>query len=284
MTDQTQLDYHRSPFEDVFTQLILGGKLVSPRGQLVLELENFSYRLPPYVRFSNFKVRNLNIDYIRKEFLWYLRGDKFDQSILECASLWKGLVNSDGSINSNYGQYIFGNLNQYDVVVKTLQDDKDSRRASIMILSESHLKMKTIDVPCTYSMNFRIRDNKLNMSVHMRSQDAIFGLGNDAPAFSFVHEMLLNSLVPAYPDLVMGDYYHTADSFHVYERHFKMLEELTGFTHNTIPDVYPATSPYELVDCPRISGPDEVDFLRAGKFVDIPEEFKFTHWLVDYQK
>lgn len=269
----------------IFRRLSDNGMFVSPRGQLVLEIENFSYTLPPFVRFCNFECRKLNLDYVKKEFLWYLKGDRFDKSILDSASMWKNLVNEDGSINSNYGQYVFGERKQFDDAKKFLEDDRDSRRASIVILSGEHLRMVTKDVPCTYSLNFRIRNNRLNMSVHMRSQDAIFGMGNDAPAFSFIHEMMVCALREKYPELEYGDYFHIADSFHVYERHFEMLTKLTGKGIG-VTEVTPLneTSPYTEVQCPRISGPEEVKYLRACKFDNVPDEFAFTKWLLDFSK
>jgi thymidylate synthase len=222
------------------------------------------------VRFQNFQCRKFNVNYVKKEIAWYLRGDKFDKSICDHAKLWRDIVNEDGSINSNYGQYIFfGKDNQFDNVVKILSSDKDSRRASIVILNSSHLLSNTKDVPCTCSLNFRIRNDVLNMSVHMRSQDAIFGMGNDAPAFSVIHEMVLNALRRTYPSLAYGNYFHIADSFHVYERHFNMLEQIQD------------GNKYQRIICPEISGPDEVDFLRKCDYSEIPEQFEFTKWLTE---
>lgn len=254
-------------FSRIFFDLEEKGIEVSPRGQLIKEIENYKYELPPYVRFCNFKDRKLSISYLKKEFLWYLKGDKFDTSIAEHAKMWKSIINEDGSINSNYGQYFFGEEKQFDVVVETLKKDKDSRRAAIVLLNKYHLNSKTNDVPCTYALSFRIRDNKLNMTVHMRSQDSIFGMGNDAPAFSFIHEMTLNALREFYPDLRYGIYTHFADSFHVYEKHFKMMEDMIN-------------GEYDEVDCPPISGPEEVKFLRALDFKSVPENYLFTKWLI----
>ncbi len=253
-------------FRNIFIDVSKKGKLVQPRGQKVLEIENYSYELSPYVRFQNFKSRNLKLSYIKSEFLWYLKGDKYDTSIVEKAKMWKELVNSDGSINSNYGAYIFTN-GQFDSVVKTLLDDKDSRRGSIMILSDSHLLSETKDVPCTYALNFRIRDDKLNMTVRMRSQDCVFGMANDAPAFSFIQEMMLNVLKQKYTDLVCGNYHHSADSFHVYERHFEMMEKIASGDE------------YVDVECPKMSGNDEVSFIRNKDFSIIPENYAFARWL-----
>jgi hypothetical protein len=119
-------------------------------------------------------------------------------------------------------------------------------------------------------------------------------MGNDAPCFSFIHEMLLNALREYFPSLEYGTYHHSADSFHVYERHFEMMEKIAF------------TSPYVSIECPRISGPDEVRYLRgvgwaelsAQKYSiesekrpvllcdevgnEISEEFQFTRWLTSF--
>src|ERR1039458_3753264 len=265
------MESEAAQWRQIYRRLKSEGKLCAPRGLQILEVENFSYSLAPYVRFPNFEARHLNLDYIREEFQWYLGGDPYDLGILQHASIWRNLV-LRGRLNSNYGLYVFrkGGL---EWAATELAHDKDSRRACITILDDTHLKAETLDVPCTAYMNFRIRNNKLNMSVHMRSQDAIYGMTNDAPAFSFVHEMLYVTLRDTcYADLQMGDYHHTADSFHVYARHFKMLDELCK-----------DGAEFTTIEVPRISGAQEVDYLRSCSWMtDVPpREFDFTHWLTD---
>jgi thymidylate synthase len=264
---------HEESFRKIYKDVYEKGIEVYPRGTKCVEICNYNYTLPPYVRFANFKSRKLSLSYIKKEFMWYLRGDKYDTSICEHASLWKSLINRDGSINSNYGQYIFGTMNQFDNCVDILAVDKDTRRASMMILGAHHLLTKTKDYPCTYCINFRIRNNKLDMTVRMRSQDAIYGMGNDAPTFSFIHEMmyvLLKDRYLFYNDLEYGNYYHSCDSFHVYDKHYEML--------NTIAN---KNDEYTVVDCPKISCAAEVEMLRSCDYSNVPENFKFIKWLIE---
>ena len=90
-------------FRNIYRQLWLEGTETSPRGQLVKEIENFHVDIPPYARFTNFEARKLNINYIKEELKWYLRGNKSDLSIVTHAKLWKSLVRPDGTIYSNYG-------------------------------------------------------------------------------------------------------------------------------------------------------------------------------------
>lgn len=277
------MQVNESEFLDVMFDLAENGAEFSPRGQRTLEIENYSYILSPYVRFPSFTVRKLQLGYIKQEFLWYLRGDRFDLSILEHAKIWQGLIQPDGGLNSNYGQYIFNpKCNQFQRVIDILKEDKDSRRATISILQAEHTLTPTTDQPCTYSIRFSIRDDKLSMTVRMRSQDAIFGMGNDAPCFSFIHEMVHIALTEFYPNLVLGVYNHSADSFHVYERHFKMLSTITGKDVLTGVDV-PQDASLLDVQCPKISSPAEVKFLinnRDYNVQTVPAEFLFAKWLL----
>lgn len=255
-------------FRQIYKALYDKGKFYAPRQLPIIEAENFSFVLQPYERFASFVSRKLNLSYIKKEFLWYLKGDRFDLSICEHAKIWTNCI-ENGAINSNYGQYIFGIQRQFDSVITILKKDKDSRRASIVILTKEHVGFDVKDEPCTYSINFRIRHDKLNMSVHMRSQDAIFGLGNDIPTFSFVHEMVYETLKETYPSLTLGEYHHIADSFHIYERHFEMLDDIIR------------GDKYIQIEVPKIDGKKEVDFLRAGDFTNVPDNYLFTKWILN---
>ncbi len=257
-----------SVFRGIYRRLYFEGKDCSPKGLRTKEIENFTCVIPPYVRFVNFDVRNLNISYIKREFLWYLKGDKFDLSIINYAKMWKDLVEKNGEIYSNYGQYIF-NLKQFDNAANILLNDKDSRRAAMVILQPYHLLDKEAkEIPCTYSLSFRIRNNYINMSVNMRSQDAWIGFGSDIPCFSFIHEMMFLILKEKYTEIKYGKYFHNVDSFHIYEKHF---EKMNSIVKNK--------SSYKKVFCPKISGADEVRFLLNGDFSVIPEEFRFARWL-----
>jgi thymidylate synthase len=263
-------------FRKIFADL-KHGEICHPRGMKVLELEHYTYAIPPGVRFMSFPSRKFNLQYLKTEFLWYLKGDLYDTSIGDHAKIWRSIVHPKGFLNSNYGHYVFQE-GGWLWVVEELQRDKDSRRASITILNRGHLDSEQLDVPCTYALNFRIRNNRLNMSVHMRSQDCIFGMGNDLPCFSIIYEMIYVYLRDKhYPDLQLGVYWHTADSFHVYERHFEML-------HSLLLD-----ADYEDIDCPPISSAAEVDFLiNTLPYVEDKKlltqqhpDFKFTGWLVN---
>ena len=230
-----------------------------PRGLLIKELENFSYTFPPYCRWMNFEARKLSLKYIKAELRWYLHGDPTDLSIARYAKLWETIADHSGKVNSNYGHYIFRRA-QFEWIISELRSDPDSRRASMVILQPEHLVPNNKDVPCTYGMNLRIREGKLNCSVHMRSQDAIWGLGNDLPFFSVVQELAATLLL-----VPMGNLHLAVDSFHVYEKHFDMINQIVSHGSRWSP-----------VECPRIHS-----ILEANRLIcENPDmKYLFTQWL-----
>ncbi len=212
--------YQDSKFRQIYIDLYMTGRERSPRGMLTKELENYHVEFWPEHQFINFQARKLNVGYIKTEFKWYLNGNKRDLSICDHAKIWQGCV-KDGEIQSNYGWYLFEQQGLHSIVYE-LQEDPDSRRAIVNIFNQrDHLVQGAKDVPCTCTIGFRIRDGKLNMTVHMRSQDAVYGVGNELPFFNLGWELVAICL-----DVPRGVYHHFVESFHVYERHFKMVEEI----------------------------------------------------------
>lgn len=255
-----------SSFNSIFRKILKEGKIVSPRGQKTLELQNETCHFFPYERFANFPSRKLSLNYIRKELCWYLKGDPKDLSIAVRAKLWYDMV-TNGALNSNYGKYIFVDK-QIDYVVECLSRDKDSRRALINIMGKEHLFLENKDVPCTVSLGFTIRNLELRCCVHMRSTDAIYGMSNDIPFFSFIHECVYVYLQAKelWP-LKMGSLTLFSESLHVYQKHWDMLKALVKEKN-------------ENVICPLLSGPQEIDKLRSLDF-SLNPHMPFTTWLMD---
>lgn len=236
------------------------GALTSPRGQKVLEIEDYIIDLDPYERFTSFQARKMSLSYLATEWHWYLTGDPFDDIVADKAQMWKDIQQPDGSFFSNYGQYWFGHQQGVKWVIDELRRDPMSRRAVIPMLNKSHLFKRNKDVVCTESISFRIREGKLNMSVNMRSNDAVWGMTNDVACFSFLHELVAGLIgVP------VGRYRHKADSLHIYERHFEMVQRI----------IDQGEEGHYTIDCPRMDSMDvNFQYTGAGR----PGEF--VHWMV----
>lgn len=205
---------------------------------VVLEIENPNDSL--YIndrRSSQFK-------YIAAEFMWYFLGRNDVDYISKHASFWKAIQNGDGTANSAYGKLIFNNKNkfgvtQYQWAIDSLIKDPDSRQAIMHFNSENHQYSDNKDFVCTIYSIFHIRDNKLNFTVKMRSNDAILGLPTDVAFFTMLQKQALLHLREKYPNLELGTYSHHIDSFHIYERHFNLVSEMLNFEFipSTLPEL-----------------------------------------------
>lgn len=208
---------------------------------------------------TSFKARNLNLNYCKKEWLWYLGADPKDDSIQEHAKLWEKLRQDDGSFFSNYGQYMFGDphLNkesQFFYVINELARDRNSRRASIVLLKQEHLFKENVDTVCTYAVNFTIQGDLLHMTVMMRSNDVIFGFTNDAFCFWQLYEFAYAILRSKYERLQRGTYTHFVNSMHVYEKHYKMIANICADT---------TMGGYDRIDVPRPTLDEAVALIKT---------------------
>ena len=253
-------------FKNIFIDLFNNGFIVKSRIGKTIEIINKHIIFLPYQRFCNFDCRKLSIKYIKEEIKWYLSADNSNKSILKHAKIWRDIAKK-GKINSNYGEYIFKRNSigiPIDYVVSTLKNDINSRRSIINLNFPRHNYMSNPDVPCTMYLSFLIRNNRLLLSVQMRSQDAIFGLCNDLPFFSIIQEMVFNLLLDKYKNLKMGELSIFVNSFHLYERHFDMMKNIVNSKINN----------FNLIAIPKMI-PEEVKKLKNN----IYDDYDFTNWL-----
>ena len=168
------------------------------------------YILNPKNNIINNKERKFNKDYAEFEWQWYLSGNKNAIEISKKAKIWLKCMDKYGEVNSNYG-YQWNKGKQIDYVIKELRNNKNSRRASISIYDAKNRDNFENDTPCTYAINFNIIDNKLNMSVMMRSNDLWFGFCNDQYCFSKLQQLIGKKL-----NMQIGTYYHFTNNLHLY--------------------------------------------------------------------
>jgi thymidylate synthase len=118
-------------------------------------------------------------------------------------------------------------VNQLPIIIERLREDPDTRQAVITLWDpefDAHGGKK--DHPCTSLFNFRIRDGKLNMSTFMRSNDAIHGWTFDLIQFSMLMQSMAYEL-----GVDVGTYSHHVGSFHIYEPHWGVAQEIIDNAH-----------------------------------------------------
>lgn len=215
----------------------------SPRGFKIKEVMNLKIEITnPYNNLFFNDVKSSARKYIVPELKWYLSGDLSSSYISQYAKLWDHIKDENGNVCSNYGNLIwYKNINnhkwsnvqseskkmtQWQWALNSLLNDKDSRQAIIRFNSDNHQLETNKDFVCTMYGIFHIRDNKLNFSISMRSSDAIYGFANDYPFFSIIHQQMLLNLKDKYKDLKMGTFTYFGNSFHIYEKHFELVEKM----------------------------------------------------------
>lgn len=216
----------------------------APRGLPVREVIDYSFTITNPTSESIVTLdeeRNKIIaDYTAKETELYDSCSNKVEDFAKASKFWNQLANPDGTVNSAYGYLIWGlashgNMNYEGVFrspwtwcLESLQKDKDSRQAILRFSLPEHAWMGNKDFVCTMYGNFLIRDDKLYLSMFMRSNDLMKGLVYDLSWFISLMDQMIEDLKPTYPNLTKGSYTHTSNSMHIYEKDEKTILKMLG--------------------------------------------------------
>jgi thymidylate synthase len=113
--------------------------------------------------------------------------------------------------------YEFG-FDQLEAAYNALKNNPDTRQVVIQYYKSDidfptfEGRPRSSDIPCNVVSIIKIRDNKLDWTQIMRSNDVIRGLPYNIVQFSTLHELLAGWL-----EVELGNYTHFADSLHLYK-------------------------------------------------------------------
>lgn len=203
-----------------------------PRGLEVRECLNVALCIKdPCKNLFKYEDKSLTLltGYVKKEMCLYLLGSDKASDFTKASAFWDKIKTKNNTINSAYGNLIFNpslkdGRSQFDWAFDSLKNDKDSRQSFMRFNNTSHQYDGNKDVPCTFTMSFHIRNNKLHASVYMRSNDIIKGTTYDIPSFILFQQLMFLRLKEVYPELGFGTYTHWNSSFHLYSTDFELVE------------------------------------------------------------
>jgi thymidylate synthase len=224
----------------------------APRGLPVRETMNYSFTVlnptsDPIITLD--PERNKVIaDYTAKETALYDSRTNRVEDFAKASKFWEKLANPDGTVNSAYGYLIWKNPSYgnefyehnedgtyleymrtpWQWCVESLKQDKDTRQAILRFSLPEHQWMGNKDQTCTMHGNFLIRDDKLYLTIVMRSNDLMKGLVYDLPWFVSLMDKMIDELKPTYPALEKGSYTHTVHSMHIYEKDEAHIMKMLG--------------------------------------------------------
>jgi thymidylate synthase len=219
-------------YVDLVKHVLEHGKEVAPRGMKTLEIEDAIIRIDNVFNTLPLEVGRGTVPGIGAvEACQLLAGVTIPDLVISVGPQFANYAEDNGLFHGAYGPRTAG---QYDMIIDRLMQDPDTRQAVVTIWNpQLDLQERKRDYPCTILHQFRIRNNKLNMSVYMRSNDVWLGAAYDFFQFTRV-QIAMASVLGIEP----GTYNHHVGSLHIYEQHYASADKLAHALHSpTIPAI-----------------------------------------------
>ena len=214
------------------------GEKVSTRGFDTLELLNAATMIQsPQDHCVLVPGRRWNPWVALSEALWILAGRS---DIAPLLPYNKRIAEFSDDNNTLYGAYGPRIGTQLTDVIQRLQADPNDRRAVISIWERRDLTANTKDPPCNDMIMFKLRRNKLHMTVLNRSNDLHWGLyAVNLPTFGLLQEYIAACL-----GCELGFQTHVSNSLHIYtggkgmKENWRITERMLARFNEEIPE-YP---------------------------------------------
>lgn len=253
-------DLLRIVYQRLLNKKLLKGRVVATKGPNV-ELTGVLLNIDkPRSRLSRTERKGTLFSCLG-EFLWYLSGTKEVDFINYYIPGYEKFAEDDGTVHGAYGPRIFGGPDsQIERIIDRLKKNQSSRKAVIQIFEAADIQKIYNDVPCTCSMQFFVRSNRLDMMTYMRSNDAFKGLPHDIFAFTMIQEVLARSL-----GVELGTYKHAVGSLHLYDDDRSKAEEFLseGWQSEVLMPEMPRRDPWPAL---RVLMDAESD-IRSGRII-----------------
>lgn len=209
-------------YRQILDRIMMDGSYSSPRGIKTLDLgyTAIHFRRPNHMLARN-SGRMLNTKIAVVEAI-QLIGGFHDADLMTWASPNFKQFMDDGMFWGAYGERI---QQQMVHVARKLTEDPSTRQAVVTLWNPEYDNIPgKSDYPCTISLGYRLRDQKLDAWTFMRSNDAWLGLPYDVFQFTQLQRTLARSL-----GVLLGTYTHTAASLHLYEKDLDSIVNIKNY-------------------------------------------------------
>lgn len=218
-------------FVSLLRLLLSDGSAVAVRGHDVLEVcQHAAVIRAPRCRFYVVPGRLNSVVHTLAETIWVLAG-RDDLEFLARYLPRAPEFSDDGlTWRGAYGPRLrnWHSVDQLAEVVRVLREDRESRRAAMVIFDPQRDHAESLDIPCTNWLHFIVRGNLLHLTVGIRSNDVMWGFsGINSFEWSVVQEVVANSL----PHVIPGELTFMAGSLHIYKRHLEQARDIIALNH-----------------------------------------------------
>lgn len=167
--------------------------------------------------------KKFNLGFALAEVLWILRGSSDVKEIAHYNKQMNAYSDDQVEFNAAYGNRIFRNYgDQFFEAYKKLNENISTRHGVISLWDPKKDNISgSKDYPCNNISYVKVRQNHLQWTQVMRSNDLIWGL-----PYNFVQFISLMQIMASLLDVGIGTYTHISDSSHIYPDHRTEAEEI----------------------------------------------------------
>jgi len=189
-------------------------------------------QLDPRRRVFSSTASSFNVAVAVARYVWHMAGS----SQLSAIAFYEPrarLFSDDGEIlpGSNTGARLFGEgggIDQVRGIVARIQEDGATRRGAAVVWRPEDAVRKSRDIPCTMAITCHLRGGELITTVAMRSNNSLRLL-----PYNVFEYTLLAETIAAELDVDLGQYWHTANSLHVFDDELDAARELLESTQDS---------------------------------------------------
>lgn len=209
-------------YREVLAHVLGEGIPVSPRGMTTREITGYELIVRhPHRALPVYTGRDVNVRIAAVEALQLLGCVVHPELMVKATPNFKRFMNG-GTFHGGYGERVRGQL---EAVEARLHEDPHTRQAVVVIWDPMRdlFVSEMNDYPCTIALQFLIRNHRLELHTHMRSNDVWLGLAYDVFVFTQLQLAMAAALA-----VNVGAYHHHAVSFHIYERDVEAAQVVIG--------------------------------------------------------
>ena len=172
-------------------------------------------------------TKKLHAKSIIYELLWLIRGDtniKFMKD--HGVTIWDEWADKDGELGPIYGYQWRSwpapdgrRIDQLHNAIDQIIHDPDSRRMIVTAWNPADVDKMALP-PCHAMYQFNLAGDRLSCQLYQRSADVFLGV-----PFNIASYALLTHMVAQVTGKKPGDYIHTFGDVHIYNNHFKQVDE-----------------------------------------------------------
>lgn len=190
-------------------------------------------------------TKKVHLKSIIYELLWFLKGDTNIKYLNDNGvTIWDEWADEKGNLGPIYGKQWTAweacngkKINQIQEAMDAIKNNPDSRRIIVSGWNVADLQTlisgkKTAPPPCHTMFQFYVADNKLSCQLYQRSADVFLGV-----PFNIASYALLTMMFAQVAGKELGDFVHTFGDVHIYNNHFKQVDEQLSRKPRKLPNV-----------------------------------------------